>query len=69
MRLFSNRSQLSLTLFCALILGGCNSAPENETDQVSPPKQDSTSKKVSLSKGVDLSMFAKDAFTQQTEIV
>ncbi len=57
MYLLSDRSLMGIIAFSVLALGGCYNPSDNTAEQAG------------LAKGLDLSMFAKGAFTQEPKIV
>ncbi len=57
MKLSSYQSLMSAIAFSTLTLGGCNSSTDKTAEQVTVPK------------GMDISMFAKEAFIQEPKIV
>ncbi len=64
MSLSSYRSLICVIAFSALVLSGCNSSSEDTTKQTATEKATTP-----ITKGIDLSMFVKGAFTQEPKIV
>nr|CAA6827785.1 MAG: Unknown protein [uncultured Thiotrichaceae bacterium] len=75
------RSLIGIIVFSALTLGGCNDASEEPAKQETTPQQgvveektatpatENTAKQKATPQGMDISLFAKDAFTQAPKIV
>lgn len=60
---------MGVITFGVLTLGGCDNSTDKATEQVTAPKEDVTSEKAALPKGMDISMFAKEAFIKEPKIV
>ena len=83
MSLSSYRSLVGVIAFSAFVLGGCNGSSDSATKpadtKVAAGKTEAikaaaatvtkTAEKATVSKGIDLSMFVKDAFTETPKIV
>ena len=65
----SYRSLIGIIAFSALVLGGCSSSEDDTTKPATTPKVSDKTEKASTPKGMDLSLFVKDAFTEEPKVV
>ena len=67
------RALIGFIIFSALVLSGCNSNTEDNSKQTTAEKASTliteATKQATTTKGIDLSMFVKDAFTHEPKIV